>query len=537
MSDYLIQRAREPWLEDLLVACEEIRGEELIFHRSRGVESGGLVDLTIDDQPRDGGEEEASGGSTALATTPPEAIDEETFDRRWKAIQWATGAKDTGVLRGLLASLPDTVVDEQVELWKAAASAVAERKTEEVEEEAKPKILADNLNERYRVLLALDKYLKAKGMDSAKKLPRNCIKSFIERHCVVPTKGRQLKSPAKSVSLWYRHWLARGKSNTEQHCKRGAGIKTKKSLGLVKASAKRRGGDAGRPCQMPLVRHQLYDWFVGMRYGIDWKQYNAQMRAEGRTKCIGRFPMGLLRAKLKQLMQDYCRECLIAGISPDVPKIRWDWFLRWFHEYGLSMRKANRRYKCPKWLVAERLEIWWLTLARIRTLCIEVNGYDPEMENFDQSPFHNNETGAQDKPVLALAGSNAVPLLEGRHDVLQRWTGNFTTWSNPERIKEEGPPYAELMFKASPDGSLVLKLRDHIRSRGYSPWRTVACQEKGSYREEDILAFLEKHLPEWGPGRRWRIIMADDYGPHKSANVFNSRRFAYLVTSTSPSRN
>ena len=82
------------------------------------------------------------------------------------------------------------------------------------------------------------------------------------------------------------------------------------------------------------------------------------------------------------------------------------------------------------------MEIWWLTLTRVRTLCIEVFGYDPEMDLFDQSPFHNNEAGAQYSKTLSLAGSCSVPLVEGRHDVLACWSGNFTTLSNAQRIEE-----------------------------------------------------------------------------------------------------
>ena len=59
------------------------------------------------------------------------------------------------------------------------------------------------------------------------------------------------------------------------------------------------------------------------------------------------------------------------------------------------MRKANRKYKVPKRVMGERCQITWLNLARVRFLCILANGYDPELENFDQSPFHNNESGSQ----------------------------------------------------------------------------------------------------------------------------------------------
>ena len=72
------------------------------------------------------------------------------------------------------------------------------------------------------------------------------------------------------------------------------------------------------------------------------------------------------------------------------------------------MRVANRRYKAPKWVVGERLRLWWITLTRLRLLCLLIFGYDLEMENFDQSPFHNNEVGAQNKPTLAVAGQEPV---------------------------------------------------------------------------------------------------------------------------------
>ena len=31
----------------------------------------------------------------------------------------------------------------------------------------------------------------------------------------------------------------------------------------------------------------------------------------------------------------------------------------------------------------------------------------------------------------------------------------------------------------------------------------------GSFREEHLLNFLEKHLEPWGPGRQWELIFLD----------------------------
>ena len=69
------------------------------------------------------------------------------------------------------------------------------------------------------------------------------------------------------------------------------------------------------------------------------------------------------------------------------------WFAHWQKEYGLSMKKPNRKYKVPKWVLEERLKLWWTSVFRIRALCVAIHGYDPDMENWDQSPFHNNESG------------------------------------------------------------------------------------------------------------------------------------------------
>ena len=81
----------------------------------------------------------------------------------------------------------------------------------------------------------------------------------------------------------------------------------------------------------------------------------------------------------------------------------------------------------------ERLEIFWLNLFRLRLLMKLLLGYEPQLENFDQSPYHNNEVGSQDKPVLAVKGAK-VPLIEGNSDVKQRWTANLTTFSSVDRI-------------------------------------------------------------------------------------------------------
>ena len=162
------------------------------------------------------------------------------------------------------------------------------------------------------------------------------------------------------------------------------------------------------------------------------------------------------------------------------------------------MKMPTRKYKVPLDVLEERCEIGWLNVFRVRAACEALHGYDMEIENFDQSPYHNNETGSKNVGTLAVAGLE-VPLIEGHADTRERWSGNFTTFSDKARILAGETPYVEAMFKSSADSTpgrgtkqmtIELRVREYIRSRGYGPWLTVATSPKGSYREADVLIFF-----------------------------------------------
>ena len=215
------------------------------------------------------------------------------------------------------------------------------------------------------------------------------------------------------------------------------------------------------------------------------------------------------------------------------------------------MRQANRKYAVPRYVQKERMEIFWIVLFRVRLFIFMVFGYDPWILNWDQSPFHHNESGAQNKPTLGIRGST-VPVVEGNSDVKSRWTAQLVTSSRFPAVAGSSssssspavaggsssssspavaggssrPPFngfippAECMFKAEPDGPVDKRLQEFIRSRGFPSWFTVTVGPKGSYRERDIIEFLQKHLEPWREGRDWRIMLADDCTAHRSANVF-----------------
>ena len=281
-----------------------------------------------------------------------------------------------------------------------------------------------------------------------------------------------------------------------------------------------RAKGAGRPPVANLVREALFEWFTGIRYAIDWKQLMADNRSRGR-KHLCRFPRSVLVLKAQQLFQDYTYSCLLNGQSVVSAKPDSWWCKRWEEDHGLSLRMANRKYSVPRTIIKERMEIFWIVLFRIRLFIFLVFGHEPLIVNFDQSPFHHNETGSQNKPTLAVRGS-IVPVVEGNSDTKSRWTANLTTMSVFTDHKDGPMPAAECMFKADKDGCVDKRLQEFRRRRKFPDWFTVTVGPKGSYREHDIIAWLETHWEPWREGRDWRIYLCDDYAAHKSKNVGTS---------------
>ena len=76
------------------------------------------------------------------------------------------------------------------------------------------------------------------------------------------------------------------------------------------------------------------------------------------------------------------------------------------------------------------------------------------------------------------------------------------------------------MFKGEPGGQLYARLQEFLRSRGFPSWFTVTVAPKGSYREQDIIAWCKKHLEPWKKDRDWRIM---PQGSSTAAAAFSDR--------------
>ena len=271
---------------------------------------------------------------------------------------------------------------------------------------------------------------------------------------------------------------------------------------------RRRKGMQGRPEKAPIIKELLFEWFSVLRNSVC-------------TRISPKFVM----MKASALVDDYVKECLKKGVAPDPPRITNHWLSSWKRRYRLSLRRPNRKYKVQLAVLEERLQAFWLNLARVRKFAQMMYGYDPAITNCDQSPYHKNEAGSQGATTLSVKGAPIVVLKEGHADARSRWTSCTTTLSDFGMEAPDCPlPGHEFLFKA--DGVLLeRKLRDYIHDCGYPNCLSVATGPKGSYRESHILSFLERHLEPWVEGREWRILGLDAYGPQMSDNV---RRSAWL---------
>ena len=343
-------------------------------------------------------------------------------------------------------------------------------------------------------------------------MPRGVLRGFL---ATLTWSRASTTQAARAVRKWHKAWK---KTGGVVACARL--VSKDRQVEKVTLRNRRRNVGAGRPPKCPWLRQALYEWFTSVRYAIDWEAiHNRTAVAVTREKCLARFTSALIKQKAIQLLADHVSASLVRGVPVRSCSLNSHWFACWRQEYGLSMKRPNRKYKVPRSVLAERLEIGWLNVYRVRAAVAAVHGYDPAMENWDQSPFHHNESGSQNLRTLCVAGTT-VPIVEGHSDTRARWTCNLTTWS-PSRLAGGGTPYVEFMFKADGD-RLSLRLREYARERGMGPWVSVATSEKGSYRTSDVLNFLERHLPlphPDPPSRVWRIMLADDHAPHLSPHV------------------
>ena len=71
-----------------------------------------------------------------------------------------------------------------------------------------------------------------------------------------------------------------------------------------------------------------------------------------------------------------------TGVPADGPMVFWVATRVW-----VEHAETEQTVQCSPKRMGERLEMSWTNVARVRALCLAVFGYDPEIEDWDQTHF------------------------------------------------------------------------------------------------------------------------------------------------------
>ena len=264
------------------------------------------------------------------------------------------------------------------------------------------------------------------------------------------------------------------------------------------APAKKRTIGASRKSKAPEVREALFSWFVDVRESLK-----------------GRLPRRLFKLKTNALYE----ECVIImrdNPTPESEKLKFgnQWIKMWQKEYGVSLRKPNKRYSIKKDLV-ERLQDYLKNVWSIRRYFIEKYGVDPPIINGDQMPLHRNESSSQ----KTLNFKGAETFVQENHMLSRERVTVLTQVSSD--LKFYTP---EFVFKGN-ETRTKINVEEDIKFQ-WSP--------SGSYRLGQLLKTISNLSNRYHPftQKDYAIYVLDDYAVHLMPEVRKAlfqRRYILVI--------
>jgi hypothetical protein len=226
-----------------------------------------------------------------------------------------------------------------------------------------------------------------------------------------------------------------------------------------------------------------------------------------------------LLMKARELASRIVREQRRTGAFEPMPIVDSNWLHRFQRDKGISYRKPNMRYKCSRPILVRRLRAMWLNLIRVRRLA-EVflqSSLGDRIYGIDEKPLHFNESGSKACRTLEIVGAPAVRLKENHAATRERASLMTSVSSDPLEAASPANMPLEILFRAQSSrrtASLVAPADLKF---------SVQWAVKGSYRCENIIAYLDKWLRPWSAVRQksgdYRILMMDIAASHVGAEV------------------
>ena len=315
-------------------------------------------------------------------------------------------------------------------------------------------------------------------------------------------KGKHYKQSVWGCQLFHKekYGVYAGQSD-RKFLKSCLDLLTKEEAGrLIEKKRGKRSHGCGRHRKCQPLREALFEWFCSVRKVVN-----------------GRFPLSMLRDRALQLRDDIVEDACRSFTVLKVPVINHYWIHAWRKQYRVSLRRPGKKFKVPRHVFLERCRITWCNVIRARLFVWHLFGYWPEIDGFDQTPFHFSESGSKEKYTLEHTSVKEVGLRENHQATRARWSASTWTSSDASDIQP-----LECMFKGGPQVCDKLKQAlQRLRDGEPGVWDncSVDTSASGSYKVEQVLTFLDRHMKPWSENRRWRILLADAARPHLSPRI------------------
>ena len=254
--------------------------------------------------------------------------------------------------------------------------------------------------------------------------------------------------------------------------------------------SRRRG--AGPSFKSPELRELLWDWFVDVRGSI-----------------ASIITPKLVIFKAKEIAESILRAQRLTGCYAPLPELNRMWLLRWKRDKGVVLRKPNARFKCGKEVLCKRLRAMWINVIKVRHLASRFldNDLGTRIFGVDEKPLHMNEGGSKVIGTLEVAGAPSVALKQNHAQTRERVSLMTSVTSCPDIGASATLMPLELLCKGKTNKRIAsLRVPQGMRV-------SLQCSEKGSYRGENIVAYLERWLDPWTELRAqrgdWRSLLMD----------------------------
>ena len=279
-------------------------------------------------------------------------------------------------------------------------------------------------------------------------------------------------------------------------------------VGLAARHRKRLLRFQGRKRKCPALRERLYDWFVDMR------------------SVFSKLSPGTVQRQALLLANKVWVEERQRGNWPDLPNITYAWVRGWRHEYRLSLRMPNRKFKLNKAQMQTRAKHVWRANLRVRWLAWFCLGRSLIIWGMDQKPIYMNEGGHKNQKTIQFVGAELAVAKDNIAQSRERVSA-MTTATSDETDATASLPVG-LCFKGKTN-RVLKKL-----PKNFGKHVVFQFAPKGSYRVEQVVEFLNRALPVWteerAAARDWRILYLDAYAAHfADAVVETAWRHGFVV--------